>query len=239
MKLFAVRNVTKCRQCGVVTYLHYYVCVQWNRPFRSWSKLVLSSQTVPPKNLRFLIAAECSLTGYEQRQPLGCAQPQLHRRTGRPHVHVVLAHCCQSALRVHHWEWGCCPPAPPVRLCQWIARYVGHTVWGSGPFRGYRQGCLHRAVDRGVQRWGCWSLTGRGKGHGAHGYRSHSSGASPTQQVRVDEQWSDEKETWWRRRVMVTFLHHSASSLHDFLSLRIRARDTGPCCSPPWKSLPF
>lgn len=146
---------TTCRRCDISTYLHCYVCVQWSRPFRSWSKPVLDSQTVPPKNLRFLIVAECSLTGSEQRQPLGCAQLRLHRHTGRPHVHVVLARCCQSALRVHHWEWGCCPPAPPVRPCQWIARYVGHTVWGSGPFRGCMQGYLHRAFDRAVLRWEC------------------------------------------------------------------------------------
>lgn len=170
----------------IFTYLHCYVCVQWSRPFQSWSRLVLGSQTVPPKNLHFLIVAECSLTGSGQRQPLGCAQLQHLRHTGTPHVHVVLAHCCQSG--VHHWEWGYCRPGPLVHPYQLTARYGGHTVWGSGPFQGCRQGCLHRVFDREVLRWGCWSLTGRGKGHGAHGYRSHSSGVSPTQ-VRVDGWW--------------------------------------------------
>lgn len=154
-KVFALYGKMKCCQCDVSTYLHYYVCVQSSRPSRSWSKLVLGSQTIPPKTPRFPTVAECSQTGSGQLQPLGCAQLRLRRRTGRPHVHVVLERCCQSAPRVHRWAWGCCPPAPPVRPCRWIARYVGHTVWGSGPFRGYRQGCLHRAFDRGVPRWGC------------------------------------------------------------------------------------
>lgn len=112
----------------ILTYLHGYVCVQWSRLFQSWSRLVLGSQTVPPKNLHFLIVAECSLTGSEQRQPLDCAPPRPRRHTGRLHVHVVLARCCQSGLRVHHWEWGCCRLAPPVHRCQWTARFGGHTV---------------------------------------------------------------------------------------------------------------
>lgn len=150
-----VQNTAKWTFSVIFAYLRCYVCVQWSRPFQSWSRLVLGSQTVPPKNLHFQIAVECSLTASGQRQPPDCARPRLRRRTGRPHVHEVLAHCCQSGLRVHRWGWGCCRPAPPARTCRWTARYGGHTVWGSGPFRGYRQGCLHRVFDRGVPRWGC------------------------------------------------------------------------------------
>ena len=175
------------------TYLHGYACVQWCRPFQSSSRLAWDSQTVPPKNLHFPVVAECCPTGSAQRQPPDCALLRPRRHTGRPHVHVVLARCCQSGPKFHRWEWGCCHQAPPVRRCRWTASYGWHTVWGSGPFRGCRQWCLHRVVDRGALRWGCWSLTGRGKGHGAHGYRSHSSGVSPTPQVRVDGGWRDER----------------------------------------------
>lgn len=44
----------------------------------------------------------------------------------------------------------------------------------------------------------------------------------------MDERWSDEKETWGRRRLTVTPFHHSASSLSDFLHLRIQTRALGP-----------
>lgn len=136
------------------TYLHNYVCVQWSRPFQSWSILVLGSQTVPPKILHFLTVVEYSPTDSGQLQPPDCSRLRLRRHTGRPHVHVVSARCCQSEPRVHRWEWGCFRPAPPARPCRWTARYGGHTVWGSGPFLGCRQGCRHRVCDRGVQRWG-------------------------------------------------------------------------------------
>lgn len=141
------------------TYLHGCACVPWSRPFRSWSTLVSDNQTVPPGNLHFPTAAECSPTGSGRRRPRGCARPRPRRRrcrhTGRPHVPVVSARCCQSGPRVHRWGWGCFRRAPPVRRCRWTARCGGHTAWGSGPSRGCRRGCRHRAVDRGVLRWGC------------------------------------------------------------------------------------
>lgn len=135
------------REAFTVTYLHGCVCVQWSRPFQSWSRPVLGSQKVPPKNLHSPIGAEYSPTGRARPQPLDCGPPRRRRhrrrRTGRPHVHVASARCYQSGLRFHRWEWGCCRSVPPVHRCRWTARCGGHTVWGSGPFRGCRRGCLH------------------------------------------------------------------------------------------------
>lgn len=140
-----------------MSYLPGYVCVQWSRLFQSWSRLVSSSQIVPPKILHCLTGAYCSPTGSEQLQPPDCGPPRPRRcrHTGRPHVHGVLARCCRSGLCIHRWGSGCCRLAPRARWVQWTVRYEAHTVWGSGPFRGYRQGCLHRVSDRGVLRLGC------------------------------------------------------------------------------------
>jgi len=147
------KKLSRGETCAV-TYLHSYVCFQWSRPFQAWSRLVSGTQTVPPKILHFPIVAECCPTGSGQHRPRGCARPR-RRPTGRPHVHVALARCCQSGLRVHRWQWGCCRSAPPAHRCRWTARYGGHTVWGSGPFRACRRGCLHRFFDRVFLRWGC------------------------------------------------------------------------------------